>query len=62
MKNETNRRIQQIERRMSCNVETITRLRREILSHRSELGDRIHEVNRILNKIAELDMEVQSED
>ena len=46
----------------SCNVETITRLRREILSHRSELGDRIHEVNRILNKIAELDMEVQSED
>jgi hypothetical protein len=47
---------------MSCNVETITRLRREILSHRSELGDRIHEVNRILNKIAELDMEVQSED
>lgn len=43
-------------------METITRLRREILSHRSELGDRIHEVNRILNKIAELDMEVQSED
>ena len=43
-------------------VETITRLRREILSHRNELGDRIHEVNRILNKIAELDMEVQSED
>ena len=55
-------RRQKLRGRMSCNVETITRLRREILSHRSELGDRIHEVNRILNKIAELDMEVQSED
>ena len=48
-------RRQKLRGRMSCNVETITRLRREILSHRSELGDRIHEVNRILNKIAELD-------
>lgn len=55
-------RRQKLRGRMSLNVETITRLRREILSHRSELGDRIHEVNRILNKIAELDMEVQSED
>ena len=55
-------RRQKLRGRMSFNVETITRLRREILSHRSELGDRIHEVNRILNKIAELDMEVQSED
>ena len=55
-------RRQKLRGRMSCNVETITRLRREILSHRNELGDRIHEVNRILNKIAELDMEVQSED
>ena len=55
-------RRQKLRGRMSLNVETITRLRRDILSHRSELGDRIHEVNRILNKIAELDMEVQSED
>ena len=55
-------RRQKLRGRMSFNVETITRLRREILSHRSELGDRIHEVNRILNKIAELDMDVQSED
>ena len=40
---------QKLRCRMSCNVETITSLRRETLSHRSELGDRINEENRILN-------------
>ena len=47
---------------MKYNIEAVTGLRREILSHREQVGDKINEINRILNKIAELNMELEYED
>ncbi|WP_455721014.1 hypothetical protein [Agathobacter sp.] len=55
-------RRQKLRGRMQYNINTITSLRRDILSHRGEIGDRMPEINRILNKIAELNMELESED
>jgi len=55
-------RRQKLRGRMQYNINTITSLRRDILSHRAEIGDRMPEINRILNKIAELNMELESED
>lgn len=62
LKHELISRRQKLRGRMQYNINTITSLRRDILSHRLEIGDRMNEINRILNKIAELNMELESED
>ncbi len=62
LKHELIGRRQKLRGRMQYNINTITSLRRDILSHRLEIGDRMNEINRILNKIAELNMELESED
>lgn len=62
LKHELIGRRQKLRDRMKYNIETVTGLRREILSHREQVGDKINEINRILNKIAELNMELEYED
>ncbi len=62
LKHELIGRRQKLRGRMKYNIEAVTGLRREILSHREQVGDKINEINRILNKIAELNMELEYED
>lgn len=62
LKHELIVRRQKLRGRMQYNINTITSLRRDILSQREQLGDRMSEINRILSKIAELNMELESKD
>ena len=62
LKHELIVRRQKLRGRMQYNINTINTLRGEILSNRDKLGDRVHEINRILSRIAELNMELESED
>ncbi len=62
LKHELIVRRQKLRGRMQYNINAITSLRRDILSHREQLGDRMPEINRILSKIAELNMELESKD
>ncbi len=62
LKHELLIRRQRLRGRMEYNVNVISELKASIMLHRSELGDRVSDVNKILNRIAEFNMLIQDED
>lgn len=53
---------QKLRGKMKYSIDSINALRSKILVQRNELGEKVYEVNRILAKVAQLNMEIESED